>query len=270
MIPNEVEIQIGELEERVDRLRALYDQYFMGFEKLEPAVPRKDVERRFAVLRKTQFRNTALRFRFNVVTQKYNTYSMYWQRICRQIEEGTYKRHVQRAQKRFGDARPSPSDEMAIDIELGDFDDIDLESVLAEADAAALAFQKDVSDTVPPEAVPQAPAPPMPAVRRAAPQQPPLAATPPGTAPIRLVGAPAAGDRQARPAALPPGAKPRIVIRRAGGPPGPAPPAQAAAPPAPSAPATAPRMVPAPAPSTKDVAAPKPRPGLPSHVSKKP
>ena len=63
----ELEIQLSELEERVDRLRALYEQYFMGFEKLEPSVQRKDVDRRFTNLRKIQIRNTALRFRFNVV-----------------------------------------------------------------------------------------------------------------------------------------------------------------------------------------------------------
>ncbi|MDF2697306.1 MAG: hypothetical protein K0S65_5689, partial [Labilithrix sp.] len=68
----ELEIALAELEERVDRLRASYEQYFMGYEKIEPGVQRKDVDRRFTLLRKQQIRNTALRFRFNVVTQKFN------------------------------------------------------------------------------------------------------------------------------------------------------------------------------------------------------
>lgn len=42
------------------------------------------------------FRNTALRFRFTMMQQRYNTYQTYWMRTCRQIEEGTYRRHVQR------------------------------------------------------------------------------------------------------------------------------------------------------------------------------
>lgn len=107
MNTQEQEVHITELETRVDRLRVLYEQYFLGFEKLEPTVPRKDVERRFAVLRKEQIRNTALRFRFNVVTQKYNTYTTYWIRICRQIEDGTYRRHLQRAKQRFQSIPPS-------------------------------------------------------------------------------------------------------------------------------------------------------------------
>jgi len=99
----EVEKLVGELEVAVDRLRSLYEQYFMGIEKLEPTVPRKDVDRRIHVLRKEQVRNTALRFRFQMILQRYNTYQTHWQRICREIENGTYKRHLARAQKRFGD-----------------------------------------------------------------------------------------------------------------------------------------------------------------------
>ena len=100
---SEIDVLVGELETRVDRLRALYDQYFMGIEKLEPQVPRKDVDRRIHVLRKEQIRNTGLRFRFQMILQRYNTYQSYWARICRQIEDGTYKRHMMRAQARFGD-----------------------------------------------------------------------------------------------------------------------------------------------------------------------
>jgi hypothetical protein len=37
-----------------------------------------------------------------MLLQRYNTYQTHWQRICREIENGTYKRHVMRAEKRFG------------------------------------------------------------------------------------------------------------------------------------------------------------------------
>src|SRR5580700_986978 len=105
----DVEKLVSELELGVDRLRSLYEQYFMGIEKLEPSVPRKDVDRRIHVLRKEQIRNTALRFRFQMIVQRYNTYQSHWQRICREIENGTYKRHMMRAQRRFDpDRRSSP------------------------------------------------------------------------------------------------------------------------------------------------------------------
>jgi hypothetical protein len=101
--PDEIDVQLDELELRVDRLRALYEQYFMGLEKVEPAVPRKDVDRRIWVLRRTQIRNTARRFRLQNIIQRYNTFQQYWQRICREIENGTYTRHLMRAVKRLGE-----------------------------------------------------------------------------------------------------------------------------------------------------------------------
>lgn len=110
----DIEKAVGDLELAVDRLRSLYEQYFMGIEKLEPMVPRKDVDRRIHVLRKEQIRNTAQRFRFQMILQRYNTYQTHWMRICREIENGTYKRHVIRAQQRFGNGlmrrstRPPP------------------------------------------------------------------------------------------------------------------------------------------------------------------
>ena len=99
----EMEQMVEDLETRLDRLRALYDQYFMGFERLEPLVPRKEVDRKIYILRKEQIRNTGLRFRFNMLIQRYNTFQTHWARICRQIEDGTYKHHVLRAKRRFED-----------------------------------------------------------------------------------------------------------------------------------------------------------------------
>jgi len=114
----QIEELVAELETRVDRLRSLYEQYFMGIEKMEPLVPKKDVERRFQTMRKEQIRNTALRFRFHMVLQKYNTYQSYWMRIMRQIEDGTYKRDVMRARANLADrrsTRPPPPVEEKVD-----------------------------------------------------------------------------------------------------------------------------------------------------------
>jgi hypothetical protein len=109
---SEIEAAVGELETRLDRLRALYDQYFMGIERLEPLVPKKDVERRFIALRKEQIKNTGLRFKFQTLTQRYNTYQTYWIRIARQIENGTYRRDIMRAQAKFG---VDPTTERAVE-----------------------------------------------------------------------------------------------------------------------------------------------------------
>lgn len=102
MEPSEVERELEELETRIERLRALYEQYFMGLEKLEPLIPKKDVERRIWVLRRVHVRNTGLRFKFQMLIQRFNTFQQYWLRVSREIENGTYRRDVLRAAKRFG------------------------------------------------------------------------------------------------------------------------------------------------------------------------
>jgi hypothetical protein len=98
--PDEFDNEISQLEVNLDRLRALYEQYFLGIERIEPSVARKTVDRQFWTLKRVVVRNTARRFRFQTLVQRYNTLQQHWMKVCRQIENGTYTRHLQRAQRR--------------------------------------------------------------------------------------------------------------------------------------------------------------------------
>src|SRR5438552_26012 len=84
---------------KIDRIKVLYEQYFMGIEKIEPQVARKEVSRAMLQLQQQYIRNTGLRFKFNTLLQKWNIYVTYWNRILREIENGTYVRHLARAQR---------------------------------------------------------------------------------------------------------------------------------------------------------------------------
>src|ERR1043165_10220399 len=103
MDQRQYEAMLADAELRLRRLRTLYDHWFHGIERTEPHQQKADVDRLIKELRGQPQRNTALRFRFNQLVQRYTTFNTYWQRIARQIEEGTYKRDVLRARKRFGD-----------------------------------------------------------------------------------------------------------------------------------------------------------------------
>lgn len=100
MTPDEFDNEIAQLEVNLDRLRALYEQYFLGIERIEPSVARKTVDRQFWAMKRVVVRNTARRFRFQTLVQRYNTLQQHWMKVCRQIENGTYVRHVQRAKRR--------------------------------------------------------------------------------------------------------------------------------------------------------------------------
>jgi len=129
MDPKDFEALLGDVESRLDRLRSLYEQYFQGIERTEPVVPRKEVDRRLVLLMRNQPRNTAMRFRYQMIVQKYTTYQVYWRRIVRQIEEGTYHPHVVRARARMAAQRERPEAEpkpkqnaWEIDIDVVDLD----------------------------------------------------------------------------------------------------------------------------------------------------
>jgi hypothetical protein len=87
---------IEELQQKLERLRALYEMYFMGIERVEPQIPRKEVTRKLQDLSQLHIRNTALRYRFNMLNQKFGVYQTYWNRTTREIEKGTYFRDVAR------------------------------------------------------------------------------------------------------------------------------------------------------------------------------
>src|SRR5205823_571733 len=65
---------LNELEKKIERVRTLYEQYFMGIEKMEPQVARKDVTRTLLVYAQQHIRNTGQRFRFHSMQQKWNIY----------------------------------------------------------------------------------------------------------------------------------------------------------------------------------------------------
>jgi hypothetical protein len=87
---------LNELEKKMDRLKVLYEQFFMGIEKIEPHIARKEVTRKMLELTQLNIRNTAIRYRFNALNQKFGVYTTYWNRTLREIERGTYYRNVAR------------------------------------------------------------------------------------------------------------------------------------------------------------------------------
>jgi hypothetical protein len=95
----DVEEVLADLEHKVERVKILYEQYFMGIEKIEPQTARKEISRKIMELTQLQIRNTALRYRFHALNQKFGAYTTYWSRTMREIENGTYFRSVARASR---------------------------------------------------------------------------------------------------------------------------------------------------------------------------
>jgi hypothetical protein len=137
MTPKEFEIRLSDAEVQLSRIKHLYEQWFQGIERIEPQIPRKQFDRTLHELRKVKPRNTALRFRFQTLIQRYTTLQTYWRRIGRQIEEGTYRRDLLRARRRREASRAERQRERArrssSPVELDPNADANMDELIADA-----------------------------------------------------------------------------------------------------------------------------------------
>lgn len=88
------------LDKKLQQLKLDYDQYFLGSRPREPVMARQEIQKQVNVLQQTPMQNTALRFRFNSICSRFMSYKRQWEQVLRQIEAGTYQRHVFKANLR--------------------------------------------------------------------------------------------------------------------------------------------------------------------------
>ncbi len=151
----EIDAVLSELEAKLDRLKVSYERYFSGIDRTPPEFLRKDVVRILRMLENSFIRNTAQKFRLNTCSQKLSTYSTYWNRIQRQIEEGTFKRDVQKARRneqrraRQTERDDEPKDDVyELDMDANFDEDEFLSSFQNEfADALDTLFDRDTGPT---------------------------------------------------------------------------------------------------------------------------
>ena len=95
----EIEGLIEEFSSKLETLRIRYEQYFVGAEKKPPTQLRMDVARIMRLFEQLSVTNSTNKFRIRTLTQKFTSYSTYWNRTQREIEDGTYQRNVAKAQR---------------------------------------------------------------------------------------------------------------------------------------------------------------------------
>jgi len=88
------EVELDVLDKKIARLRVLYDQYFMGIEKVEPHQIRGDVAKIFMRSNIPVRGGTALKFRYRGLQQRFVSYCSYWDRVVRLIEDGRIRRGI--------------------------------------------------------------------------------------------------------------------------------------------------------------------------------
>jgi len=93
----------------LEELKAAYEQYFLGIERLPPVKEHQTLRKRFDQLRSTFNRTTSVRFRVQSLSSKVLTYERLWQRTMEQMENGTYKRDLFKARLHSQKERRPPA-----------------------------------------------------------------------------------------------------------------------------------------------------------------
>jgi hypothetical protein len=111
------------LEIKLNQLKLDYEKYFLGTRPTEPVQMRSEVQKTVIRWSNTRITNSALRFKFNSLNGRYQAFKRQWDTVLRQIEAGTYKRHVfkanlhdrERPQSHEGGALGGPTVPTAVD-----------------------------------------------------------------------------------------------------------------------------------------------------------
>jgi hypothetical protein len=100
--PGSIAARIDDVERTIERVRGLFEAHFLGIERRAPEVQRLELQRKLDEVRRAPLSNTALKFRLDTLVQRVTVLSTYWSRTLREIEMGTYRRDVFKAERQVG------------------------------------------------------------------------------------------------------------------------------------------------------------------------
>ena len=106
--PESMASRIDDVERTIERVRGLFEAHFLGIERRAPEVQRQELQRKLDEVRRVPISNTAQKFRLDTLVQRVTVLSTYWTRTLREIEMGTYRRDVFKAQRHQGAGEAAP------------------------------------------------------------------------------------------------------------------------------------------------------------------
>jgi len=103
------------LDVKLKALKRDYEQYFLGSRPREPANTRAEMQKAMIRLSSGLIKNTGERFKFNTLNSQFLTYKRHWDDTLRRMENGTYKRHIFKAnlherERGISEAPPTAAD----------------------------------------------------------------------------------------------------------------------------------------------------------------
>ncbi|HSI03489.1 MAG: MXAN_5187 C-terminal domain-containing protein [Myxococcota bacterium] len=135
------------LADSVQKLRIAYEQYFAGVERHEPVKERDRLKKELRRLMTVRSNNTAYKFKLQSTQATFVTYENHWDRIVRQIEDGTFKRDRLKAQKHL-QAMKDVTDDVELIEDAEPVNDLSKELAGLEPDDALKSLEPDDGDVL--------------------------------------------------------------------------------------------------------------------------
>ena len=88
------------IEAELAALKATFDQYFLGLERVPPLKRQEALKKRLTKLQNGFIKQTTARFRVNTLVSKFVTYERLWEKSLRERENGTFRRDLERARRK--------------------------------------------------------------------------------------------------------------------------------------------------------------------------
>jgi hypothetical protein len=132
---------IERFDQAIESLKKKYELFFSGMERKEPTADRAAVERMARQLHTAFITNSAMIYRLRSVATKLTTYQTYWDRVLRQMEEGTFQREIDKrkiVQRDMAIAREAQRKGEAY-VSMGEYLDGTLDGEIGKAAEEALA-----------------------------------------------------------------------------------------------------------------------------------
>lgn len=101
----QIERELNSIEQTMRTLEISYEQYFAGIEKREPMQDREKLTKQIRQFANRRIMQTDLRFKYQNMATRYHSFSGYWDRILRLMDEGKYHRPT--GKKSFASNRPT-------------------------------------------------------------------------------------------------------------------------------------------------------------------
>ncbi len=98
--PAQVALEINAFEEELAKLKARFEQFFLGLERINPTPDYEAYKKRLLKLKNQFHRNTAVKFRLGTLHNKFITYERLWLKTLKDIEEGRYVRDLKKLKRK--------------------------------------------------------------------------------------------------------------------------------------------------------------------------